>query len=491
MANEYLYGAYGHIGETVAQSAVQAGTTPIYIGTAPVNLVRGFDKAGVINEPVKISNLIDAQKKLGYAADWGTFTLCEVMNAHFNNTIGNIGPIYVINVLDPAIHKGEQITLNAQDFTKGYVYIESDTVILDTVRVSEKVLGTDYSVSYDMAAGRVVIKALTELGANETVVYTPVDPSKIDKSTIIGAAGADGTVTGMQAIKLLYTKFNAVPNLLAAPGWSQIPEVYVAMCRAVQKINGHWEAFAIADIPVKDGESAVDTIDKAKAWQADKGYVSERSKVCWPMTIDGTGKISHLSTVCAATMLRVDLSHESVPMESPSNKEIMATAQYFGEGSKNAGYDQTEVNGLNEVGITSACFWDGKWVLWGPHTAAYKYGTTMDARVIFDVNMRMLMFVTNGFQRRHGTQIDAPMTLAMQGEIINAEQEELDRLVGLGAIIGTPTVEFLENANSETDMMNGDFVFDISFTNTPPFKSGTARVCYTSDGFAAYFGGDA
>ena len=101
------------------------------------------------------------------------------------------------------------------------------------------------------------------------------------------------------------------------------------------------------------------------------------------------------------------------------------------------------------------------------------------------------MFVTNGFQRRHGTQIDAPMTLAMQGEIINAEQEELDRLVGLGAIIGTPTVEFLENANSETDMMNGDFVFDISFTNTPPFKSGTARVCYTSDGFAAYFGGDA
>ena len=79
MANEYLYGAYGHIGETVAQSAVQAGTTPVYIGTAPVNLVRGFGKAGVINAPIKITSLVDAQKKLGYAADWGTFTLCEVM----------------------------------------------------------------------------------------------------------------------------------------------------------------------------------------------------------------------------------------------------------------------------------------------------------------------------------------------------------------------------------------------------------------------------
>ena len=88
MANEYLYGAYGHMGETVAQSAVQAGTTPVYIGTAPVNLVRGFADAGVINEPIKLSNMIDAQRKLGYAADWGTFTLCEVMNAHFNNTLG-------------------------------------------------------------------------------------------------------------------------------------------------------------------------------------------------------------------------------------------------------------------------------------------------------------------------------------------------------------------------------------------------------------------
>ena len=95
MANEY------HIGETVAQSAVQAGTTPVYIGTAPVNLVRDFGEAGIINAPIKITSLVDAQKKIGYSSDWGTFTLCEAVYAHFNNTLGNIGPIYVINVLDP------------------------------------------------------------------------------------------------------------------------------------------------------------------------------------------------------------------------------------------------------------------------------------------------------------------------------------------------------------------------------------------------------
>ena len=121
MANEYLYGAYGHIGETVAQSAVQAGTTPVYIGTAPVNLVRGFGEAGIINAPIKITSLVDAQKKIGYSSDWGTFTLCEAVYAHFNNTLGNIGPIYVINVLDPSAgkHRKEAATTKALTFTGG------------------------------------------------------------------------------------------------------------------------------------------------------------------------------------------------------------------------------------------------------------------------------------------------------------------------------------------------------------------------------------
>ncbi len=556
----YKHGAYGEITKSKAVAAAQADTALVYVGLAPVNLISGYSSAGVINNPVKLRNMNEVQTLVGYTDDWDTFSLCEAFTEHFNNTVENSGPIYIINLLDPDTHRGSQVTLSDQDFSNGYLYIESDTVILDTVRVTDKVLGTDYTVSYDMAGGQVVIKRLTAFDTAD-VVYYPIDTSAIDEDTIIGAANDDGTVTGMQAIKLLYTQENVVPNILACPGWSEKSDVYAAMCSVVQKINGHWDAFAVADIPIQEtvteesvtvtdyaatitdanlitdtvkvyahGSATAATIDddytltytsgvltitlvsggalysessldvtyddkidtKAKAisWQSSKGYTSERSKVCWPKVKDGSDNKYHLSTVCAATMLRVDLSHESVPMESPSNKEIMATGQYFGEYSSNVGYDQVETNDLNAVGITSACFWGGNWVLWGPHTAAYAYGTTMDARAIFDVNMRMLMYVTNGFQQRHGTEIDSPMTVAMKDSVINTEQEELDRLAGLGAIIGTPTVEFLENANSENDMMNGDFVWDISFTNTPPFKSGTARVCYTDEGFAAYFGGE-
>lgn len=487
----YKHGAYGEITKSKAVAAAQSDTVLVYVGVAPVNLISGYSTTGVINNPVKVRNINEVQTVFGYSDDWAKFSLCEAFTEHFNNTVENSGPIYVINVLDPKVHKGEQVTLEAQDFKSGYVYIDGDSMIVDSVRVADKVLGVDYSVSYDMAAGRVVIKALTEeLGKAETVVYDQIDISKITEASIIGSKGLDGTVTGMAAIKLLYTKYNAVPNILAAPGWSEDPDIYQAMCSAVQQINGHWEAFAVADIPVVDGEEKIDTIAKAREWQTAKGYTSERTKVCWPQKIDGTGKVYHLSTTCAATMLRVDMSHKNVPMESPSNKEIMATGQYFGPDSKNPGYDQTEVNDLNEAGITSLCYWDGRWVLWGPHTAAYKFGTTMDPRAIFDVNMRMLMYVTNGFQRRHGIEIDGPMTVGMKDSIVSAEQEELDRLAGLGAIIGEPTVEFLESANSTDDMMQGDFVFDISFTNTPPLKSATARVCYTDDGFVAYFGGE-
>ena len=70
-----------------------------------------------------------------------------------------------------------------------------------------------------------------------------------------------------------------------------------------------------------------------------------------PKVKDGTGRVFHLSTVGSATMLRVDLSHNGVPFESPSNKAIMATAQYFGESSKSRGFDQQKGNTLNEAGI--------------------------------------------------------------------------------------------------------------------------------------------
>ena len=485
----YKHGLYGELSGSKAINAAQAGSVAAYIGTAPINQISGYAEKGLINTPVKVENMSDAKSKFGYSADWEKFSLCEAFESHFNNTVGNVGPIYVINVLDPATHKAaEKVTTSLT--VSGTAEIKGGDIILDSVTLADMVKGTDYTISYDVNKEAVVIKFADSVEA-ETVscTYEKIDASKITKTDIIGGTTEDGQYTGLDAMKLLYQNYNAVINMLAAPGWSQIPDVYKAMVSIVQKLNGHWDGFVNADIPLTDDNgSAIDTIAKAIEWKAAHGYTSERSKVYWPMVKDGSGKVYHLSTVGQATMLRVDMGHDSVPFESPSNKEIMATSQYFGATSKNKGYDQTTCNTLNEKGITTACFWGGKWVLWGPHTASFNYGGGTDPRAIFDVNVRMLMHVTNGFQLRHGTKIDAPMTPQDKDTILNIEREQLDTLCGVGALIGTPTVEFIESSNPTSDMMNGDFVWDFSATPTPPFKSGTARVSYTDEGFAAFFG---
>lgn len=486
----YLHGAYGELGNSKVASTVQADSVAAYIGTAPINLVRGYKDADLINMPIRVKDILEVQSKLGYSEDWSTFTLCEVFAQHFQNTVGNVGPIYVINVLDPDTHKSEAATAKELAFSNNRAEFESSDIILDTFAIAEKAEGVDYSLSYNFAKGTVVVKLLKDEAAGKlTCTYSTIDTRKIKAADIIGSVTEDGQYTGLNALALLYQYNNAVLNMLAAPGWSHEPAVYKAMVAIVQKLNGHWDGFVNADIPLVDSEgAAIDTIEKAIAWKAENGYTSEFSKVYWPKVIDGSGKVSHLSTVGQATMLRVDLGHASVPFESPSNKEIMATRQYFGADSKNKGYDQHACNKLNEKGITTACFWAGQWVLWGPHTAAFSYNGSMDARSIFDSSVRMLMHITNNFQLEHGVKIDAPMTPQDKDTILNREREKLDTLVGIGALIGTPTVDFLESANPTSNLVNGDFVWDIAATPTPPFKSGTARVCYTDEGFAAFFG---
>lgn len=502
MANEYLYGAYGHIGETVAQSAVQAGTTPVYVGTAPVNLVRGFADAGVINEPIKLSNMVDAQRKLGYAADWGTFTLCEVMNAHFNNTIGNIGPIYVINVLDPSEgkHRKAEETTKQLSFTGGRAEFASGTIILDTLTIAKSeggdyAEGTDYAVDYNFTKGTVIITSLIDdspLTGTLTASFYEVDDTSIEDEDIIGGVTASGEYSGLSSIALLYPEQFAVCNLIAAPGWSHSPAVYNAMLTTSQKINGHWDSFVVADLPLVDGSAqAVDTITKAVAWKKNNAFTGERSKVYWPQGIDNLGNVYHLSTLAVVELMRADFSHNSVPMETCGNKAIPIIKQYFGANATNRGFSQQEGKELTQNGISTAVAWGGEWVLWGDHTAAYTYGADVDPRAIFDVSMRMLMHITNDFQREWSPKIDEPMTRALKDEIINREQEKLDGYVSMGALLGEPQIVFLESENSTTDIMNGDFRWDIAVTPTPPLKSASVYVAYTDAGFSVYYeGGD-
>ena len=484
---DYKHGTYGEFAQSIGAVATQSGTVAVYVGVAPVNLVRGYE--AYVNAPVKLTDFGSVTRYMGYSSNWATFDLCEAFKAHFNNTLGNIGPIVAINVLNPAIHKKDAVVTQSLSFVNGRAAFDSDTIILDTLVLADKVEGTDFAIDYDFTKGQVIINSLgAAITGTLQATYSEVDTTKVTSADIIGGVTAAGEYTGLGCVGLVYPELNMIPNIICSPGWSTDPDVYNAMIAAGTKINGHWDAIVCADIPVSDGGTKVDTIEAAKEWKADNAYISERAKVFWPMAKDNAGNLYHGSTLGVWQMLTVDERNSGVPMESPSNKAVPIVKQYFGQASTNRGFDQQRANELNAAGITTVVFWGGLWVLWGPHTAAYTYGAITDNRVVFDNSIRLMMYVSNSFQQEHALTIDQPMTKAMADTIKNREQEKMDALAAIGAFIGTPVVEFTESENSTGDLVEGNFTWGFKGTPTPPFKSGTMKVAYTTEGFDSYFG---
>ena len=486
MANSYLHGVYANRGETYAANAVQAGRFPCYVGTAPVHLVRGYAEKNLVNAPVKLTQLSQAQGAIGYSDDWDAFTLCEPLSVHFNNVLGGVGPIYVINVLDPAKHKKNSQTTQQLTFVNKRAEFLSDTIVLDSLAIGDKAEGEDYALDYDYASGKVIVRDLKGDMTTASCTFDEVDASMVEDSDIIGGKTASGEYSGIGSLDLIGIKDFVHPSYLAAPGWSHIPAVRNALIVAAQSINSKFRAFVYTDIPVKGEDGGVDTIEEATAWKASHDYQHENECVNWPKGIDNAGKVYHLSTLRLWRQQMTDYSHDSIPFETASNKEAPVMAQYFGEGSKNAGFDEAMANELNAKGICTICPRGNMIVFWGGHTSAYSYGATTDAVPIFDTNSMMIQHLSNRFILEFAPDIDKPMTLQKRDEILNREQNYLNSLVTVGALIGSPKVVFLAADNTVADMLNGDFQFRDIATPTPQLKSLTVNIHYTDEGFSVF-----
>lgn len=478
----YKHGTYGEVGKTKAQSAIQAGSVPVFIGTAPINLVRGFADKGLVNTPVKLTDYKQAVQMVGNSSNWEKYTLGEVVKVHFDNKQGNIGPVYIINVLDPSVHKSTQTSTQSLVFTNNRAEFVSDSIILDTFAIADMAEGVDYAIDYDFEASKVIVTDLKGTATTVSATFSTVDTSLISATDIVGGVTSNGVYKGIAALELLYNNENQVATYLAAPGWSDMAEVYNALVAATQKMNGHWMAYAFTDIPISETK----TIEEAITWKKTNGFTSEYQTPCWPKVIDNDGKVYHLSTLSVWRQMMTDAEHDGIPAETASNKAIPALKLYFGEGSSNAGYDKQRGNALNENGIRTAVPSNGQMVLWGGHTGSYSYGVTSDPALIFDTNIFMRNHLINRFQRVWGDRIDGIMNLQFKDIILDSEQDYLDSLVARGYLIGEPAIMFNASENSTSDMVNGDFTFSITETNSPQFKSATVSVSYTDAGFSVF-----
>ena len=100
----YRHGVYVNEMESsqVAPASATAGLQ-VVVGTAPVHLLE--DPEAAVNTPLLVQSLTEATQAVGYSADWVKYTICDAVNASF--TMMGVGPLVLINVLDPKKHTTE------------------------------------------------------------------------------------------------------------------------------------------------------------------------------------------------------------------------------------------------------------------------------------------------------------------------------------------------------------------------------------------------
>ena len=489
MAN-YLHGAYGQQQAVGSRIAAESQQAIVLVGTAPVNTIAGGGDN--VNVPVLVNDIAEARRYFGYSDAWDKYTLCEAMHVFLE--LNGVGPLVLINVLDPATHKKAQKGSKSLTPANGRVTItNAGDIVLDSVVVKAgetvKVKDTDYTISYNYLKKNIVIAELTagSLGASAlTITYDEIDASAVTANAVIGATDGNGMNTGLYAIKNVYQITGMIPSYLMAPGWSELPAVHAVMAQVSLKINNHWDAWMFTDLPISDNGTAL-TLDSAVTWKNANNYNKDNETVSFPMFVGTDGKYYHASVIRAANFLALLADNDGIPYHTASNTDAGIIANlWLGADSVGRVYDDTLINEkLVKNGICSAAYVGGRWAIWGAHAASYdqENGDTIN---VSETNVMMLYYVSNDFQHRRVRDVDKPLSANDIQAIVSEEQARLDALVKIGAL--TYANAFLNtDAIARSDMYNGDYMFTFDVTTTPLAKSLTALVNWVDDGFATYF----
>jgi len=464
------------------------GTIPVYIGTAPVNVLAS--PAAAVNTPILVSSFANAQESVGYSEDWESFTLCEAIYAHFKNTIQPIGPIVLINVLDPADHIAEASTTKEFTFpSTGIYYLDDEEVDLPSLTLTvESVAVTNVTYSYVYKDGRNQVK-ITDLNTTKittavTATYKKVTPSTVDANDVIGS-NISGVRKGLECVDLIYQTSGYIPTILVAPGWSHDSEVYAAMVAKSVDINSHWDTDVYVDID--SSSSGAGTKAEAITWKETNAYTSKLAKVFWPMSILGE-RVFHISTLCAVRKQQTDYENDNIPHETPSNKQIPIVGTVLEEKDSDSvnlviQFDEAEANELNAEGITTAAYIGGRWVLWGDSNANYSY--TGEENILpedmFDCTISMQHYLKNTFQKTFMPDVDRPFNKRAIERILDRAQIWLNGLVSGGYLLGAE-IAFRDAENSTADMAAGRFVFKTLYTSVPAGRYCEFDIEYTADG---------
>jgi len=437
-------------------------------GCAPIHRVPQGQRANAMPGSIILSySSAEAGEQLGIQStdDFEKWDLSAAAYSHYN--LYNKAPVLFVNIFNPEIHS-TNVSNEAVTFFEGTAALAHQDVIGNvTLTQNSTVLveGGDYSLNRITG----VIKAL-EGGALEnpsgsiSASYKYAAPELVTAEECIGGYDVQtGITTGLELVEDAFPKFSLIPGILVAPRFSVDVTVAAIMAAKTQNINGVFNAVAFADVP-SSGDNAVTLYSKVPEYKNSNSLVSENLYLCWPNTKFGEREIP-LSVQAAGIAAVVDADHGDIPYASPSNKNAQMQAA-MADGNE-VWLDLVKANYLNANGITTAFNFNG-WRLWGNRSAAYPGNT--DPKDSMISNRRMLAWYGNRLVLTYFQKVDEPINNRLIQTIVNSEQIFLNSLVAAGALLGG-RIEFLEDENAITNVMDGMIKFHVSLGLAGPAEN--------------------
>lgn len=476
----YKHGVYGEYVPSNEQIVTTSNTIPIYIGVAPVHRVLNCESK--VNKPIMISNLDEAQIEMGYSSDddFDKYTLSAAVFAHFKNKMQSIGPIILINVLDPSLSKKNVSAKDTPVLNKRIVLDEN--TISSSIKIADKVLDTDYKIDVDSTTGNIIITFITEAPSTVSLSYSTVTINTTPQDIIGSYDAGTGERKGIYCVHTVYEDLNIAPNILCVPKYGKNLIVRNKLLEVSKSISGLWDSVIYTDL-----DTSLNNYSQAIEKKESDGLSSIDEKLCWPMG-KMQGKKMYMSILAIVRTQQTDVKNNGIPCETPSNKPIDISG-LVNDSNKDIKLTIDTANILNSKGITTALFYGGKWVLWGSHMSSFEHGKTNKPEEMFDINRRMNIYLNNDFKKRNAEKVDKPMTRNDIDALLNTEQIRLNSLISEGKLL-FGKIEFRNTDNIVSDLMQGNFVFDTLTTTTIPAKSLTQRIQYSSQGILDMIGGE-
>ncbi|CTR35551.1 phage tail sheath family protein [Escherichia coli] len=462
MAANYLHGV-----ETIE---IERGPRPVRtVKSAVIGLV-GTAPAGPINTSVLCLSEKDAAQ---FGSQVSGFSIPQALDAIYDH---GAGTVVVINVADPAKHSVTASTIARRVDDNHQIRLDYGAVSNVVLKVSGA--SSDLSpANYTVDAGTGVVTCPT-VNAGDTLfaTYRYIDPTKITAADIIGAINAAGQRIGMKLLEDTYSLYGFKPKILIAPVFCTQKSVSTELIALAEKLD----AITYIDAPVGT------TFSQVLAGRGASGTInfntsSERARLCYPHvkvydSVTDSERLEPLSSRAAGLRAKVDLDNGF--WWSNSNQEILGITGV--ERSLSAMIDdpQSEVNQLNENGITTVFNSYGTGMrLWGNRTAAWPTVTHMRN---FE-NVRRTGDVINESIRYFSQQyLDMPINQALIDALTESVNAYGRKLIGDGALLGFECW-YDPARNEQTELAAGHLLLSYKYTPPPPLERLTFETEITSE----------